>query len=99
MWTQFFDMHSGGLQKTKYEHIYINASKTQAIEMFKNYFALDPTASACQCCGEDFSIYEDETLEGITEGMLGAMTLQDYLNYEKVLFIFNTDAKEKHGNG
>lgn len=63
MWTQFWDMHSGGSTKQdKFDKIYIEASEEEAKVIFENRFGHDPTDVACSCCGENYSISEYETL-------------------------------------
>ena len=67
MWTQFWDMHSGGGTKQKpYERIYIEASEQDAINIFYNRFGHDPEDTACDCCGQNYSISEEEHLEQLT---------------------------------
>ena len=63
MWTQFWDMNSGGDQKEKWAQIYIEASKKIAIIVFYNRFGHNPYRVTCTCCGEDYSISEEETLK------------------------------------
>lgn len=65
-WTQFWDMSSGGGQKTEYSKIYIQASQNLAEQIFEELFGRDPHYVTCDCCGPDFSITEYETLEEAT---------------------------------
>lgn len=69
MWTKFFDMHSGGCVKVPpYEIIYIEAeSENEAIEIFETRFDRDPFNITCDCCGNDYSLSEYDTLEEATE--------------------------------
>ncbi len=62
MWTQFFDMCSGGGQKEDWSHIYIEAPEDEAVVIFYNRFGHSPHRVTCTCCGEDYSIHEYETL-------------------------------------
>ena len=62
-WTLFWDMHSGGGSKEKWEHIYIEAPEEEAIKIFIARFGHDPHNITCQCCGKDYAIYESDTLE------------------------------------
>lgn len=62
-WTLFWDMHSGGDTKESWEKIYIEASEEEAKLIFYNRFGHNPERVSCTCCGEDYSIYESETLE------------------------------------
>ena len=60
------DMHSGGGAKEKYGYIYIEAPEKEAIEIFVNRFGHHPLYTTCDCCGEDYSITESDTLEQAT---------------------------------
>jgi len=60
------DMHSGGGSKEKWEYIYIEAPKKDAVTIFYNMFGHNPNRVTCTCCGEDYSITESETLEQAT---------------------------------
>ncbi len=67
MWTRFMDMHSGGNQKLDWAYIYIEAPEAAAREIFEGKFGRNPYNVTCDCCGEDYSISEDETLEQATK--------------------------------
>ena len=60
MWTEFFDMHSGGSKKTEWEKICIELEEDEAVEYFKKRFNIDPHNVTCDCCGSDFSVDEEE---------------------------------------
>lgn len=67
MWTQFWDMYSGGSTKEgNYDKIYIEAPEEEAKLIFYNRFGHDPEDIGCSCCGENYSIDEKETLEQLT---------------------------------
>jgi hypothetical protein len=67
MWTRFMDMHSGGtLQEAPYQCIYIEAPRDEAMIVFYNRFGHNPERITCTCCGEDYSIREEESLEQAT---------------------------------
>jgi len=66
MWTQFWDMHSGGGQKEKFAECYIEAPQAEAEVIFYNRFGHNPNRVTCTCCGNDYSISEEETLEQLT---------------------------------
>lgn len=66
MWTEFWDMHSGGSQKEKWHHIYIEAPIEEAKIIFYNRFGHNPERVTCTCCGDDYSISEYESLEQAT---------------------------------
>lgn len=64
--THFHDMHSGGELKTKYGHIFVEASKSQAVEFFNSWFDRDPHHVTCSCCGADFSVTKYQSLRYAT---------------------------------
>ena len=66
MWTHFWDMHSGGGSKEKWGHIYIEAEQEEAKKVFYSRFGHNPERVSCACCGEDYSISSDESLEQLT---------------------------------
>lgn len=63
MWTRFMDMHSGGPQKEKWAHIYIEAEQEEAKVIFYNRFGHSPDRVSCTCCGEDYTVDESPTIE------------------------------------
>lgn len=65
-WTQFYDLHSGGSRKLKWEKIYIEASVQEAKVIFENRFDENPDEVACSCCGQNYSISESDSLEAAT---------------------------------
>lgn len=65
-WTHFWDMNSGGGSKESQSHIYIEAPETEAKVIFYNRFGHSPERVSCTCCGEDYSISEDESLAQLT---------------------------------
>ena len=67
MWTAFWDMHSGGDCKLQWEKIYIEAPEREAKSIFHNRFERDPDNVTFNCCGEDYSTYEYDSLELATE--------------------------------
>jgi hypothetical protein len=66
-WTRFYDMCSGGREKTDYSTIYIEAGEKEAIELFEREFGRDPRNTTCHCCGPDFGIDEYDGFEAATE--------------------------------
>lgn len=66
MWTQFWDMHSGGGLKEKWDKIYIEAPENEAKVIFYNRFGHNPERVTCTCCGEDYSISSNEDLAQLT---------------------------------
>lgn len=66
MWTQFWDMYSGGGQKEKFAICFIEAPMEEAKIIFYNRFGHNPERVTCTCCGEDYSISEGEDLAQLT---------------------------------
>lgn len=66
MWTQFWDMNSGGGTKEKWDKIYIEASMKEAKIIFYNRFGHNPERVSCTCCGKDYSIDSHESLAQLT---------------------------------
>lgn len=63
-WFSFFDISSGGQQKTEYQCIYIEApTERAASKIFKKRFDRSPYWVTCECCGPDFSIDEVENID------------------------------------
>jgi hypothetical protein len=56
-------MHSGGGQKLKWSKIYIEAPEHEAKIVFQNRFGRNPDRVTCTCCGPDYSISEEVSLE------------------------------------
>lgn len=74
-WTKFMDMHSGGRTKIEpYEYIYIEAPQKEAEIIFYNRFGRNPNRVTCTCCGKDYSIDEDKSLEQSTGFNRGCAT-------------------------
>lgn len=61
-WTRFYDASSGGYQKLRWKVIYIEAPEEEAKLIFYNKFRRNPDRVTCTCCGEDYSVIEDQTL-------------------------------------
>lgn len=58
--TVFFDMSSGGYRKTPHRYVVVYLPKEKAVDVFRDYFGVDPLKTSCKCCGPDFSVYESE---------------------------------------
>lgn len=65
-WTSFMDMHSGGDQKLNYGMIFIEAPEEEAKVIFQNRLGRDPENVTCDCCGEDYSTLEGDSLAEVT---------------------------------
>jgi len=63
VWTEFTDMHSGGDQKLEWGHIFIEGTEAEARVIFQELFERDPDNVTRECCGEDYSVSEADTLE------------------------------------
>lgn len=77
VWTHFWDMHSGGGQKLDWPHIFIEAAEDDAIRAFSRLFGRNPGNITCGCCGEDYSIYTEETLREASRYVRNAAYLDD----------------------
>jgi hypothetical protein len=71
MWTQFWDMHSGGGAKERrngvdISQIFIEAPENEARIIFYNRFGHSPDRVTCTCCGEDYSVSESKSLREAT---------------------------------
>ncbi len=62
-WTIFWDMNSGGGQKLDWDKIYIEGPSDSARKIFQALFDRDPDNVTCDCCGNDYSIDEYDSLE------------------------------------
>ena len=65
-YTKFFDMCSGGEQKTEFECIVIEGDEETATDIFTRKFGRDPRNVTCRCCGPDFSIGEYDSYDEAT---------------------------------
>ena len=105
MWTQFWDMHSGGGSKEPYEQIYIEAPQAEAEVIFYNRFGHSPHRVTCTCCGSDYAVDEYETLAEATEyqrnGAFGAkkQNTSQYVKNKDVLVIRSKDIQESERHG
>lgn len=90
-WTQFMDMSSGGTTKMPpYKHIYIEAPESKAVNIFLERFGHDPLeVSTCSCCGESYSVLEDDDFGSATNYERGRhhVSLEDYVKREDVLVL------------
>lgn len=91
MWTHFWDMSSGGSTKLDWDHIYIEAKKSEARKIFEKKFDRDPDNVTCDCCGADYVVEEYEVLEKATEYQRRGMALKEYLKNKNAHFIFQKE--------
>ncbi len=94
VFTSFRDMHSGGSQKLEYHEIYIEAPEEQAKIVFERKFGRDPENITCFCCGNDFWIEEDESLEEATRHFYGSLTESEYFERPEVCLIRADEVRE-----
>lgn len=66
MWTRFMDMRSGGRLKEDFQYLYVELPEDQAKVFFYNRFGHNPERVTCTCCGDDYSISSDDSLEQLT---------------------------------
>lgn len=107
-WTTFWDMHSGGRLKEPYERIHIEAPLKEAKLIFYNRFGHNPERVSCTCCGDDYSIDEDETLEEASkfhrfkngwDNKDGSYTLEEYEQLDNNLIIRASEIKDEEREG
>ena len=65
MWTWFMDMHTGGMQKTEWANIIVEANEADATHYINFKWDVHPENVGCACCGEDFGATEGETLSAV----------------------------------
>jgi len=108
MWTHFYDMHSGGGRKASHEHIYIEAPKEEATRVFYARFGHNPNRVSCTCCGEDYSISDDETFADLTHYQRNRarwnkpedlMTIDEYIAQDDVLVIGALEISDEERTG
>ena len=80
-WTEFWDMHSGGGRKLRWEEIYIEAPRAEAERIFEALFDRDPNNVTCDCCGGDYSISEYDSLDEATKYERKDVLLEEYVKY------------------
>lgn len=76
MWTQFWDMNSGGDRKEKWARVYIEAPEDEAKIIFYNRFGHNPERVTCTCCGDDYSIAEGASLARLSAFHRNCRTLK-----------------------
>lgn len=62
-WTMFHDKITGGLPKTQWSRIYIQATRNNAYNIFVNRFMRDPLKRSCSCCSDDYLIREGRLMQ------------------------------------
>lgn len=92
--TRFMDMLSNGSKKTPYDYIYIEADEDIAAEVFEKVFNECPYDVACECCGQNFSVYEFVNLEAATEYDRRGISLETWLNNPRAKVIYTEDFPE-----
>lgn len=93
MITRFMDMCSGGIKVKPYHYILIEMPYDDTVRYFEKRFDRDPHNVTCDCCGEDYSVDEYDTIEAATEydrrdyTTKGLQTVADYCARKDVLVI------------
>jgi hypothetical protein len=111
VWTQFWDMHSGGYLKTQWIQIYIEAPEDRAVEIFEKLFGQRHDDVACERCGKNFSVYSGplDQITGYHRGCFydakegrykeikrrGYVTLEEYMKRTDVRFINTEEIAQK----
>jgi hypothetical protein len=105
IWVKFWDMHSGGkCKEPPYEKIYIEAeSGQQAAIVFYKRFGHSPYRITCTCCGEDYAISSNPSLNEITKfhrrSSMKTIPLEEYVKQSDVLIIYNRDIQDDEKQG
>lgn len=68
-WTRITDMHSGGRQKLHFGTCVIEAGEKAAVSAFREKYHRDPEHISCECCGEDYSVWEMSNEERVNFDM------------------------------
>ena len=64
MFTTFFDRCSGGSTKVDdYDLIIIEGGEHEAVAIFEQRFGRDPYNTTCECCGSDYCVHVNDTVE------------------------------------
>lgn len=67
MIVKYYDMNSGGTEKTDFKTIFIEANnETEAAGIFEENFDRNPSNVSCTCCGMDYSVSHYSSLEAAT---------------------------------
>lgn len=89
-WFRYYDMSSGGTEKTPYSNIYVEAaSRPTADVVFTAHTGRDPGHTTCACCGEDYTVYEYTTIDEATADERGGQSVRQYVRQPDVLVIRN----------
>ncbi|MBD3176982.1 MAG: hypothetical protein GF320_17550 [Armatimonadia bacterium] len=66
-WTHFYDSYYMGCEKDKKTHIYIEAGRDEALNVFRHRFGQEPTELDCACCGRRYLVAEHPSLDRATK--------------------------------
>lgn len=93
-WTAFLDIESDDPDFT-FAHVYIEALKQDAINIFKSYFGFQPIGQlCCPKCNLDYSIEEHDNLQRALEEnhiFLGEVSVSTYIQRNDVRIITKED--------
>ena len=90
VWTLFWDMHSGGSLKLEFSKCYIEANELEAVSIFEDTFGRNPFHVTCDCCGEDYSVMQYDTLEEATRYLRQDELLEEYIKSSDVKLIYTS---------
>jgi hypothetical protein len=106
MWTLFWDMHSGGGSKEDYDLIFVELPEEDAVTWFYNRFGHNPNRVSCTCCGNDYSISEEEDFEQVAGYHMGwhydsqaFVEEAEFEDRDDVLVVRRGDVKEEELRG
>lgn len=85
IWTRFYNMSFGGSSKLDSDVIWIEATEEEAVKLFEQIFKRDPYNVTCECCGEDYSIYEKEFNPKLNDWIVSKENIDDFKNHGKLL--------------
>mgnify|MGYP003526339195 CR=1 FL=1 len=63
-YTIFYDMSSGGSEKESFSKLAVKLPEKEAREWFEKTYNRDPDNVTCECCGEDYAVYEKTHTDG-----------------------------------
>jgi hypothetical protein len=88
MWWKYFDVYSGGKQKTEWSNIYVEAtSEIEANKIFTEKTGRIPDNVTCECCGDDYIVTNHIDLDRAIGLARGEMSVDEYVALPNVLVI------------
>lgn len=84
MIVKYFDMSSGGFEKTDFKTIFIEADNTvESDRIFTENFNRDPNNISCTCCGHDYAVSEYPSLANATAVDRMCQMSEDWQSFEE----------------